>query len=210
MTSDGSSHQNVRPLKVDIRAFMGLVWAGFALATICLFLRTYARIRQFNRLYIDDAFAILSLAFVLVSAILWQLNCQKMYDLVAVGAGLEMPGPKFADNVLAFETAAGIITIFYYSSLWSVKASFLLFIRRLGTNVTRIRYLWWVVCILTIAGYAGCIGATPYDCYFVGLETIITKCSTASSSEHSRLILKLNCAWDVITDVLSSSSLLPN
>jgi hypothetical protein len=128
-----------------------------------------------------------------------------MYDLVAVGVGLQMPGPDFADNVLAYQTALGIITIFFYSSLWSVKASFLLFIRRLGTNVTRIRHLWWLVCILTIAGYAACIGATPYNCFFVSLETIMTGCSTVFFNAHTRMITNLNSAWDVISDVLSLS-----
>lgn len=169
-------------------------------------LRTFSRIKTFKSLYTDDIFAFLALALALASAILWQIHAQAMFDLMAVSAGIKMPGADFVTNSEAYSKASGVVIILFYSTLWSVKFSFLLFIRRLGSHVAKVEFLWWPITVFTICTYFACIGTIQYNCLFVPLTTIETKCTTDSAVNFQQITLKLNCVWDVLSDALSKFS----
>ncbi|PQE02870.1 CFEM domain-containing protein [Rutstroemia sp. NJR-2017a BBW] len=190
---------SVQPTKVGIS---GVIWGGFAIAAFCMVLRTIARIRNFKRLYSDDIFAFIALACAFTNAVLWQVYGGAMFDLMDVSAQIKTPGPDFVSRSEGYSRASGMVIVLFYTTLWSVKGSFLLFIRRLGTNITRHRYLWWPVCCFTLATYFACIGTIQYGCLFVPLQTIQTKCVTNSAVRFQQTTLKLNCAWDVLTDFL--------
>ncbi|KAF7952579.1 uncharacterized protein EAE97_002076 [Botrytis byssoidea] len=201
-TSNSGSVATVEPTKVDMKTFLGVIWGGFAIAAICMALRTFSRIKSFKSLYNDDIFAFLALALALASAILWQIHAQAMFDLMAVSAGIKMPGADFVTNSEAYSKASGVVIILFYSTLWSVKFSFLLFIRRLGSHVAKVEFLWWPITIFTICTYFACIGTIQYHCLFVPLTTIETKCTTDSAVDFQQITLKLNCVWDVVSDAL--------
>ncbi|KAF7853248.1 hypothetical protein EAF04_010750 [Stromatinia cepivora] len=201
-TSAPGSMAAVQPTKVDMQTFLGVIWGGFAIAAICMALRTFSRIKTFKSLYNDDIFAFLALVLALASAILWQVHAQEMFDLMAVSAQIKMPGADFVTRSEAYSRASGVVIILFYSTLWSVKFSFLLFIRRLGSHVAKVEYLWWPITVFTICTYFACIGTIQYHCLFVPLTTIETKCTTDSAVNFQQVTLKLNCAWDVMTDAL--------
>ncbi|ATZ53909.1 hypothetical protein BCIN_09g06670 [Botrytis cinerea B05.10] len=201
-TSTSGSVATVEPTKVDMKTFLGVIWGGFAIAVICMALRTFSRIKTFKSLYTDDIFAFLALALALASAILWQIHAQAMFDLMAVSAGIKMPGTDFVTNSEAYSKASGVVIILFYSTLWSVKFSFLLFIRRLGSHVAKVEFLWWPITVFTICTYFACIGTIQYNCLFVPLTTIETKCTTDSAVNFQQITLKLNCVWDVLSDAL--------
>ncbi|KAF5873295.1 uncharacterized protein Bfra_008576 [Botrytis fragariae] len=201
-SSTSSSGAIVEPTKVDMKTFLGVIWGGFAIAAICMALRTFSRIKTFKSLYNDDIFAFLALALALASAILWQIHAQAMFDLMAVSAGIKMPGADFVTNSEAYSRASGVVIILFYSTLWSVKFSFLLFIRRLGSHVAKVEFLWWPITVFTICTYFACIGTIQYHCLFVPLTTIETKCTTDSAVNFQQITLKLNCVWDVVSDAL--------
>ncbi|TGO07663.1 hypothetical protein BTUL_0256g00090 [Botrytis tulipae] len=201
-TSTSGSVATVEPTKVDMKTFLGVIWGGFAIAAICMALRTFSRIKTFKSLYNDDIFAFLALALALASAILWQIHAQAMFDLMAVSAGIKMPGADFVTNSEAYSKASGVVIILFYSTLWSVKFSFLLFIRRLGSHVAKVEFIWWPITVFTICTYFACIGTIQYHCLFVPLTTIETKCTTDSAVNFQQITLKLNCVWDVVSDAL--------
>ncbi|KAG4025962.1 hypothetical protein MFRU_047g00260 [Monilinia fructicola] len=201
-TSASSAVGTVRPTKVDMQTFLGVIWGGFAIAAICIALRTFSRIKTFKSLYNDDIFAFLALALALASAILWQIHAQEMFDLMAVSAQIKIPGADFVARSEAYSKASGVVIVLFYSTLWSVKFSFLLFIRRLGSHVAKVEYLWWPITVFTMCTYFACIGTIQYHCLFVPLTTIETKCTTDSAVNFQQITLKLNCAWDVLTDAL--------
>lgn len=192
--------------KPQLTIIQGVIWGGFAIAVICMALRTFSRIKTFKSLYTDDIFAFLALALALASAILWQIHAQAMFDLMAVSAGIKMPGADFVTNSEAYSKASGVVIILFYSTLWSVKFSFLLFIRRLGSHVAKVEFLWWPITVFTICTYFACIGTIQYNCLFVPLTTIETKCTTDSAVNFQQITLKLNCVWDVLSDALSKFS----
>lgn len=192
-----STHQN------SLTGSKGLIWAGFAVATICCGLRGLARVRTFKKLLVDDYFVLLALSLVLASAITWQVFADDLYQIMRVSAGLEMPGEDFARVSGRYFKATLAVIILFYTALWSIKISFLLFFRRLGNNVRGQRRIWWPVLGVTLATYFACIGSIQYRCLVSSFEYLAANCGTPAATSFQQITLKLNCAWDVITDCLS-------
>ena len=140
---------------------------------------------------------------VLASAITWQIFALHMYYIMTVSAGLEMPGEDFAQIAEKYSKATCAVIILFYSALWSIKISFLLFFRRLGTNVQGQKLIWWPIFGITLATYFACIGTIQYQCLLSSFEYLAANCKTPAATSFQQITLKLNCAWDVITDCLS-------
>ncbi|KAL8941874.1 MAG: hypothetical protein Q9216_001984 [Gyalolechia sp. 2 TL-2023] len=120
-----------------------------------------------------------------------------------VSAGLEFPHEGFAQLAGSFFKSTAAMTILFYSALWSIKLSFLLFFRRLGTNVHGQRRLWWPIFGITVATYFACIGTIQYRCLVTSFEYLTANCAAPEATSFQQITLKLNCAWDVITDCLT-------
>ncbi|GLA59077.1 hypothetical protein AtubIFM54640_009809 [Aspergillus tubingensis] len=60
-----------------------------------------------------------------------------------------------------------------YTSLWSVKLSFIFFFRHLGNRFRAQRILWWVVLAFVIACYGGTLGVLDYACEMASFEDSI-------------------------------------
>ncbi|KAL8993148.1 MAG: hypothetical protein Q9169_006569 [Polycauliona sp. 2 TL-2023] len=192
----------IQMMRVEQPVFLGFIWGGFTLAVICCGLRGLARIRTFKKLLIDDYFVLLSLSLVFASAITWQVFAERMYYVLRVSAGLEMPREDIAQVAGSYFKATLAVIILFYTALWSIKISFLLFFRRLGNNVRGQRRLWWPIFGITVATYFACIGTIQYQCLVSSFEYLATNCATPSATSFQQVTLKLNCAWDVITDCL--------
>ena len=161
--------------------------------------------RTFKKLLVDDYFVLLALVFVLANTIIWQIYARHMYYVVSVAAGLEMPGDGFAQLVESYNKSNAAVMILFYSALWSIKISFLLLFKRLGTNVRGQKRIWWPVLGITLATYFACIGTIRYRCDSSSFEYIVINCKSTAAKSFQKITLKLNCAWDLITDCLSRS-----
>ena len=146
-----------------------------------------------------------ALVFAIANAITWQIHIGKLYYTMNVAAGLELPGPDFVSESQSYFKSTVAVIILFYSSLWSIKISFLLLFKRLGTNVRHQKVLWWPVFGFTLATYFACIGSIQYPCLVRSFEYLAAHCATPSAISFQQVTLKLNCAWDVITDFLSRS-----
>ena len=154
----------------------------------------------------EDGLVLFALLLALASAILWQIFANDMFDLMAVSSGHKTPTPAFVDNSEAYFKASVAVIAFFYSTLWAIKVSFLLFFKRLTKNVRHQQLLWWSVSGFTIATYFVCIGTIQYPCLVVPLQQIMTKCTQNAAVNFQQKTLKLNCVWDVLTDFLSLQS----
>lgn len=129
-----------------------------------------------------------------------------MYYIMAVSAGLELPGEGFAPLAESYFKSTVAVIVLFYSSLWSIKISFLLFFRRLGKNVRGQKVVWWPVFGFTLATYFACIGTIQYPCLVSSFAYLAANCSTPAATSFQQVTLKLNCTWDVITDCSSEST----
>lgn len=169
-------------------------------------IRIFARLKTSKKLFADDTFVILALILALASAVIWQIFVKYMYEMLAVAYGSQ-PGPNFATDFEHYSKASAAVVIFFYSTLWAIKISFLIFFKRLGKNVGRQKLLWWPIFGFTMATYFASIGVIPYNCFMDSLDEVLRNCSTNSATRFQEITIKLNCLWDVLTDFLSLSTL---
>ena len=81
--------------------------------------------------------------------------------------------PELLEAERTFLRSVVAINIMYYTSLWIVKLSFLIFFRRLGQNVRGGGIWWWCVTGFTVATWATCIGSLDIQCLTRSLDYII-------------------------------------
>lgn len=137
--------------------------------------RLTVRIKVFRQLFADDYFVIAACAMSLANAILWQTQQTRLYDLIRLQFGKTLYTPSAEAYSLLFNKYVIAFNILFYSSLWAVKLSFLLFFRRLDKSVRRKRYWWWFVLVVTVGSWAGCVGDIQWDCTLGSDEYIASK-----------------------------------
>ncbi|KAL8837434.1 MAG: hypothetical protein Q9170_002518 [Blastenia crenularia] len=191
------------PAKVDQGVFLRVIWSGVWISFLCLLIRLYARWRTFKKLWFDDAFVVFAWILALSTAIDWQIVSGYMYQFISITSGQLWPPPaRFVKDTENYYKGSVAVLVFFYTSLWAVKFSFLLFFRRLGQNVRGQQIFWWLVFGFTVATYLICIGDIQYSCLAVPLPKLFKNCSTDAAVRFQRATLKLNCAVDVMTDYM--------
>ncbi|XTI93063.1 hypothetical protein V2W45_1249156 [Cenococcum geophilum] len=189
--------------KVDQDAFLGAIWGGVAVSLLFLGIRIFARIKTFKRIFWDDGFVIMAWIPALCTAIDWQVVSKFMYKFILVTSGQVWPPPQnFIHDTERYYKGSMVVLVLFYTSLWSVKISFLLFFKRLAQDLTALRIQWWVIFVFTILSYLACFADTQYWCLVAPLPKIFEKCSTDSAIYWTLFTLKFNCAMDVVTDCL--------
>jgi hypothetical protein len=168
------------------------------------------RIKTFRRLLIDVYLTGFAWIVLLATAILWQIVTPDMYELMEVTAAIRIPGPNFIENAERYMKSSLAALFMFYVGLWTVKMSFLVFFYRLGEQVTYYRISWWIVTIFTVAAGFTCIGTIQYNCLSKPIMEVMIKCTSHDAIQFQNITLKVNCALDVFTDVLSMSFPIPS
>lgn len=184
-----------------------MIWAGVAVSLVFLLIRLFARWKTFKKLFWDDFFVIFAWLLVLLTAVDYQVIQRWASQFIAVTSDQHQPPPSsyledLEDSEKYFKSSI-VVLVFFYTSLWAVKVSFLLFFRRLGHNVTGQKVLWWCVFAFTLASYFVCIGDIQYSCLAAPLQNSSVHCATDAALRFQQITLKFNCAIDVLTDFAS-------
>lgn len=157
---------------------------------------------------------------ILATSIIWQTLSGAMYrSLFVISGKVHPPPPTFVNDEQNFLRGSAVVIALFYSSLWSVKLSFLIFFRRLVRGVARQEQLWWAVLAITVISYFACIGTIQYHCLHSSYAKILSECAIATlhkdgltclghcagpaAIRFQRTSLHVTCAIDVITDTLS-------
>ena len=130
------------------------MWTGVGLAVFFTLLRTVIRLHVSHRLSSDDLFVYFATVLVISMGVLYTLITGFMFDLALVSSGEMLPTPQFAERATFFLKAQFAIILLFWTSLWSVKYSFLMFYKKLFTGLS-LRW-WWTVCVFTLLAYIGC------------------------------------------------------
>ncbi|KAL8733782.1 MAG: hypothetical protein Q9181_003464 [Wetmoreana brouardii] len=127
---------------------MGVAWGGVALTVFFIALRVYDRPNVFRRIYTDDGLVFFAWIVLLINTIIWQERKEALYENIAVSTGQLYPPPAdFAYQTESYLRSSNVVIVFFYTGLWSVKLSFLVFFKPLGQNVRNqlpINILWRV------------------------------------------------------------------
>lgn len=144
--------------------FLGLVWGSLGVSAIFLFFRAYVRLKVFRRFFIDDGFLLLAWILLLTSAALWQSMIDDLYLIFGVTVGTVQPPADILDILFAYFHRTVAVSLLNIFSLWSIKASFLVFFHKLGNKVRGHNIIWWTAVVACFTGFAISIGVQNYKC----------------------------------------------
>ncbi|KAL8962936.1 MAG: hypothetical protein Q9183_005076, partial [Haloplaca sp. 2 TL-2023] len=150
----------------------GFLWTGTAVSLCFLVFRLTVKIRSFRRVYSDDCLVIFSWVLLLASSALWQVQSVNLYDLYAVQSGEKPLTLGFIDTNTQLLRSLTPFAILFYTCLWVIKLSFLLFFRRLGLNVRGQKMWWWCVLVITVLTWVATIADNNYKCSLEPIEFI--------------------------------------
>lgn len=150
----------------------GLLWGGVALTLLFFAFRIYFRIKSFHRLFWDDCLVLMAWLMILANAIVWHYTKDGLYLLLSVQSGRQLPPQDFGPKVEEYLHHSIAILVLFYSSLWCVKLSFLIFFRGLGPNVQRQKRIWWSILALVVASYFLVLGTIQWHCLIPRFEVI--------------------------------------
>ncbi|KAF6232725.1 hypothetical protein HO173_008939 [Letharia columbiana] len=195
---------HISPARIGQPTFMGLAWGSVALTVLFFTFRIIVRLKVFGRLHADDGLVFFAWIVLLINTILWQFGQDALYENIAVSSGqLYPPPPGFAHAAEQYLRRSVAVIVFFYTGLWSVKFSFLVFFKRLGHNVRNQRIVWWLVLAITLASYVTCLGTIEYSCLASSFMYIETHCAmTSGPVRYQRETLRSNMILDVVTDAL--------
>ena len=174
-----------------------------AVSFISLGFRIFTRLRSLKRLFIDDALVVFAWLVGLGTAIAQQLNSDIMFKLIEVGIGNAELDPSASEKLKTFPLKVAIIMLLFYTSLWSVKLSFLFLFRRLVAKVAGHKVLWWTIFVVTAATYVVTIAATRWPCVVASSAEKEQECSSPQATKFSEDVLRAIGALDILTDYMS-------
>ncbi|KAF2229372.1 hypothetical protein EV356DRAFT_580858 [Viridothelium virens] len=180
--------------------FLGLAWGGTAISLGFVIFRAFVRVVTFRRLFADDFLVFAAWLMLLASTIIWQTQYPAMYTQYELSKATIEPTPQVLAAEKTLLRAEVAVFWLFYSCLWSVKLSFLLFFRRLGENVRRIGVWWWCVLGFTVVTWITCVGDIPYWCLLGSVEYTFTQCPTLHQVSYQWTTLHYNCAVDILSD----------
>ncbi|KND94611.1 hypothetical protein TOPH_00772 [Tolypocladium ophioglossoides CBS 100239] len=187
--------------------FLAVAWATTGLSLLFVLFRLAVRVRSFKALYVDDGLVIAAWLMLLVSSIIWQIKASLLYWQFDVTNGRAPPTPAFIAAWATFMPHIVTWNVLFYSCLWAVKLSFLVFFRRLlGSKTTREGKIgWWVICALVVAGWVACVADIDYKCTINDNTYILTQCPRSHHIYYQNRTFYANMAADIATDLLVMS-----
>lgn len=177
-------------------------------------------IRNIYVYFASDACVYLALVALISMAILYSLVMGDIFEVDRVTAGQEKPGPGFQQRGNFFLRCQFALICLFWTSVWSVKVSILLFYKTLFNKLRMFKICWWLVLWFVGATYLACWGTQLASCwqiwtYFnLGMSisnfifsslTYLGSCDTEADTDRSNNSLYVTAAIDVFSDFMSKS-----
>lgn len=163
----------------------------------------YIRIQCFHRLLADDWIMIFALMLLISIAALGQVFLTDIYKMVDVENGKIVPDATFPSTMENAARGSGAALTIAVVGIIAVKVNFLLFFKRLGTQITTYLVFWYVVLFITVACGAASLGLMGYKCVFGDFEYVVKTCATRDSLRESFDFQIVSVVLDVLSDLFS-------
>ncbi|PYH44303.1 uncharacterized protein BP01DRAFT_401389 [Aspergillus saccharolyticus JOP 1030-1] len=164
--------------------------------------RVIVRLKTFRRLFVDDFLVLLAWVLSVITGIVWRVESPTLYELYALGAGTAAFMPDVIPRLNTVMRYEAPFMFLFYTTLWCVKFSFLVFFYKLGSKIHNHRVWWWVVSATTLAVWVVSVGDIDYQCSLGGVEFIFEQCNKPYHIRWQNGTFWANCAGDVVTDLL--------
>lgn len=126
--------------------------------------RLGVRYKVFNKLYVDDALVVLAWLLLFGHCLALDLYCDDLFGVLNTSAGLEPPSENIFQQLQGYFNVLVITTFLSPFCLWSIKASFLVFFRRLLVGVRKHERVWLVVTIYVAISFCVWMGCVQWKC----------------------------------------------
>lgn len=181
----------------------GVMWAGIALATIFTIIKTIIRLHISKKLFIDDALVYIALIVLIIMGVLYTLVNDTIFEIILVSTGKLPATPSFFLRMTFFLRIQFAIIVLFWTALWAVKFSFLVYYKKLFIGLPgNMQKAWWAVSAFALCAYIGCwitqlTSCEPMSSYFNA------QCTTPRDVYVSNLSLYYATSVDIICDLMS-------
>ena len=141
-----------------------MLWTFVGLSLVTMLVRCYIKLKTFKRIASDDVIALTAWFLFLTNAIVWTVMGPRLYENYDALQGKRPYDLVALKRYGEFLHCVAPMTILFYTSLWSVKLSMLLFFRRLGEQIRRHQIWWRCVTFFTIATWLVCVLDIDWNC----------------------------------------------
>lgn len=181
---------------------LGIIWTGVAFAILFTILRTAIRIHVFHRLFADDVCIYIALVILISLGVLHNHAISAIFKIERVLYGEVVYPLDFKEQVELFlKLQFSIITLFW-TSLWAVKLSFLMFYRKILAGLPGHMIWWRLILVFTVLAYLGCQATNLKSCTPISNYFHIGACESRQNTYFQNLNLYYSTAVDVVCDVL--------
>ena len=138
----------------------------FSLATIAALARTIIRFRQNRQLLLDDFFVIFACICLISAAVLFYLSISTTYlveTFLLNPASVEIPS-DFLQQVLWYQKGSYCFLALSFTTIFSIKASFLCYFKDLTDRIYWLIIYRRVVIGITLASYVLCVCTEFISC----------------------------------------------
>lgn len=193
-----------------------------AIAILFAFLRFIIRLYALRKLLEDDVAVMFALLLLLSLAIMYRYATPIMFELNDIATGKEKLTPDFISRAAVFLKLQFAIIVLFWTTIWVVKISFLIFYRTLFSGLPDHMFGWWIASGFTAVTYllswAFQLGScVPISHYFIlgqsdlpssllRLIWVSGACETPRDIHYSNACLYVAAAGDVASDIMSKSS----
>jgi hypothetical protein len=152
--------------RVSHTILLAVVWAGFGMAFFFYVSRVLIRLKINSKLNLDDIVVTLAISILLAHAIVITVMAGPMYDILAVAAsnGAFVPPANFMERSTFYLRCQFAATCLFWSCVWAVKASFLVFYKTLIDGLKYLPTIWWIIVGITSMSYVASIISYPVSC----------------------------------------------
>lgn len=149
-----------------------IIWLVVAIAILFVIFRFTIRLYVLRKLLADDFAVAVALLLLLSLAIMYRYATPIMFELDRVAKGEEMLTPSFLPRAAVFLKLQFAIIVLFWTTIWVVKTSFLIFYRTLFAGLPDQLRGWWIAAGFTALGYLLCwvfqlLSCVPIPHYFV-------------------------------------------
>ncbi len=157
---------------VGRQELLAVVWTCFSIGTSFVALRLVVRLRQNRALLADDWCILLAWLCLLTMSILQTEQIGPLFYTTYLVAGRVAPSAETGPITEQLTRWQFPIIKLFWTTLWSVKASFMAVFFRLVKPFPLHRKVWYGVAVFTFLAYVGCVIASALTCsppsdYFV-------------------------------------------
>ncbi|GFN18102.1 uncharacterized protein AtWU_07904 [Aspergillus tubingensis] len=188
---------------IDEATFVAVLWVCQTITFFFVLIRLLLQYLVDRKWHAHDVLILTAWVLSLANCIVWSVCYKQMFYITTLTTG-SIDYSNLPKNIAAIEVRylrgqlAGYLLS--YTSLWSVKLSFIFFFRHLGNRFRAQRILWWVVLAFVIACYGGTLGVLDYACEMASFEDSIEACASAYSIWYERVSLKVSTSMDIVSD----------